>query len=152
MEAHVVLGNRLTMHSPSRGFSMELGASITVVLASYLGLPVSSTQSITGATLAVGLCNGDWKGDELEDAGLDLFLLGSDVANCRLISGMLARHHPQRSWLEHARSCTLRSQSSESHINKRHLYIHAHTVNAPNSLALTDIHCDLVSTQHSRSA
>lgn len=56
-----VLGNRLTMHSPSRGFSMELGASITVVLASYLGLPVSSTQSITGATVAVGLCNGDWK-------------------------------------------------------------------------------------------
>ncbi|CBQ73875.1 probable PHO89-Na+/phosphate co-transporter [Sporisorium reilianum SRZ2] len=56
-----VLGNRLTMHSPSRGFSMELGASITVVLASYLGLPVSSTQSITGATLAVGLCNGDWR-------------------------------------------------------------------------------------------
>ncbi|KIS68381.1 putative Na+/phosphate co-transporter [Mycosarcoma maydis] len=56
-----VLGNRLTMHSPSRGFSMELGASITVVIASYLGLPVSSTQSITGATLAVGLCNGDYK-------------------------------------------------------------------------------------------
>lgn len=29
-----VLGNRLTAHSPSRGFSMELGASITVLLAS----------------------------------------------------------------------------------------------------------------------
>ncbi|PWN48043.1 phosphate transporter [Violaceomyces palustris] len=56
-----VLGNRLTMHSPSRGFSMEFGASITVVLASYLGIPVSTTQSITGATVAVGLCNGDWR-------------------------------------------------------------------------------------------
>lgn len=56
-----VLGNRLTLHSPSRGFSMEFGASITVVLASYLGLPVSTTQSITGATIAVSLCNGDWR-------------------------------------------------------------------------------------------
>ncbi|MCO5568671.1 hypothetical protein L7F22_022370 [Adiantum nelumboides] len=61
-----VLGNRLTLHSPSRGFSMEFGASITVVLASYLGLPVSTTQSITGATIAVSLCDGgratNWKG------------------------------------------------------------------------------------------
>ncbi|KDN36641.1 putative PHO89-Na+/phosphate co-transporter [Tilletiaria anomala UBC 951] len=56
-----VLGNRLTLHSPSRGFSMELGASCTVVIASYLGLPVSTTQSITGATIAVALCNGDWR-------------------------------------------------------------------------------------------
>lgn len=54
-----VLGNRLTLHSPSRGFSMEIGASLTVVLASYLGLPISSTQSITGATVGVALCNGD---------------------------------------------------------------------------------------------
>jgi hypothetical protein len=29
-----VLGNRLTLHSPSRGFSMELGSAITVLLAS----------------------------------------------------------------------------------------------------------------------
>lgn len=56
-----ILGNRLTLHSPSRGFSMEFGASITVVLASYLSLPVSTTQSITGATVGVALCNGDAK-------------------------------------------------------------------------------------------
>lgn len=30
------LGNRLTLHSPSRGFSMELGACITVILATRL--------------------------------------------------------------------------------------------------------------------
>ncbi|KAG8731358.1 Na+/Pi symporter [Ceratobasidium sp. 423] len=54
-----VLGNRLTLHSPSRGFSMELGASLAVVLASQVAVPVSTTQCITGATLAVGLCNGD---------------------------------------------------------------------------------------------
>lgn len=35
------LGNRLTLHSPSRGFSMELGAALTVVIATRLALPVS---------------------------------------------------------------------------------------------------------------
>jgi sodium-dependent phosphate transporter len=53
------LGNNITYHSPSRGFCMELGAAITVITASFLGLPVSTTHCITGATVAVGLCNGD---------------------------------------------------------------------------------------------
>ncbi|ESK89691.1 sodium:inorganic phosphate symporter [Moniliophthora roreri MCA 2997] len=56
-----VLGNRITLHSPSRGFSMELGAAITVILASQYGLPVSTTMCITGSTIGVALCNGDWK-------------------------------------------------------------------------------------------
>ncbi|EZF79011.1 hypothetical protein H105_00044 [Trichophyton soudanense CBS 452.61] len=55
------LGNRLTLHYPSRGFSMELGAAITVILASQLGLPISTTQCITGATVGVGFCSGTWK-------------------------------------------------------------------------------------------
>ncbi|KAH6913664.1 sodium:inorganic phosphate symporter [Coprinopsis sp. MPI-PUGE-AT-0042] len=54
-----VLGNRITLHSPSRGFSMELAASITVILASQFGIPVSTTMCITGATVGVALCNGD---------------------------------------------------------------------------------------------
>ncbi|KAK7688824.1 hypothetical protein QCA50_007513 [Cerrena zonata] len=56
-----VLGNRITLHSPSRGFSMELGASITVILASQYGLPVSTTMCIIGSTIGVALCNGDWR-------------------------------------------------------------------------------------------
>ncbi|KAJ3124562.1 Na+/Pi symporter [Nowakowskiella sp. JEL0407] len=52
------LGNNLTYHSPSRGFTMEFGAALTVITASFLGLPVSTTHCITGATIAVGLCNG----------------------------------------------------------------------------------------------
>ncbi|KAM5358366.1 hypothetical protein ACJZ2D_015351 [Fusarium nematophilum] len=55
------LGNRLTLHSPSRGFSMELGAAITIILATRLKLPVSTTQCITGATVGVGLCSGTWR-------------------------------------------------------------------------------------------
>ena len=38
------LGNRITLHSPARGFCMELAAAITVVLATRLALPVSTTQ------------------------------------------------------------------------------------------------------------
>ena len=58
------LGYKLTMLSPSRGASAELGASLTVVTASFLGIPVSSTQCIVGAVTAVGLVGGrqavDW--------------------------------------------------------------------------------------------
>lgn len=56
-----VLGNRITLHSPSRGFTMELGAAITVILASQYGIPVSTTMCITGATIGTSLCNGDLK-------------------------------------------------------------------------------------------
>ncbi|KAJ1561299.1 hypothetical protein HK096_005212 [Nowakowskiella sp. JEL0078] len=55
------LGNNLTYHSPSRGFSMEFGAALTVITASFIGLPVSTTHCITGATIGVGLCNGTLK-------------------------------------------------------------------------------------------
>ncbi|ORY01008.1 phosphate transporter [Basidiobolus meristosporus CBS 931.73] len=55
------LGNKITYHSPSRGFSMELGSCLTVLTASKIGLPVSTTHCITGATTAVGLCNGSAK-------------------------------------------------------------------------------------------
>jgi sodium-dependent phosphate transporter len=38
------LGNKITQVSPTRGFAMELGAAITVLLASRLGLPVVSAS------------------------------------------------------------------------------------------------------------
>jgi sodium-dependent phosphate transporter len=44
------LGNRITLHSPVRGFSMELGAAATVVMATRLALPVSTTQCIIGVS------------------------------------------------------------------------------------------------------
>jgi len=54
------LGNNITFHSPSRGFSMELGAALTVVTASFIGLPISTTHCIVGATVFVGLGEGKW--------------------------------------------------------------------------------------------
>lgn len=58
---HIIraLGNKITRMSPTRGFSVELGAAITVLLASRLGLPVSTTQCLTGATMGVALMNYD---------------------------------------------------------------------------------------------
>ena len=53
------LGNRITQMSPTRGFSAELGAAITVLLASELGLPVSTTQCLTGAVMGVAVMNFD---------------------------------------------------------------------------------------------
>jgi len=55
------LGNRITKHSPTRGYAMELAAAITVLLASKYGLPVSTTQCITGGVVGVALMNWDLK-------------------------------------------------------------------------------------------
>ncbi|GMF02219.1 unnamed protein product [Ambrosiozyma monospora] len=55
------LGNKLILQSPSRGFCIELGAAITVVMATRLSIPVSTTQIATGCTVFVGLCNMDWR-------------------------------------------------------------------------------------------
>lgn len=52
------LGVTLLKLTPSRGFSAELGTGLTVSLASFYGLPVSTTQIIVGAETGVGLCEG----------------------------------------------------------------------------------------------
>ncbi|KAG0051483.1 hypothetical protein BGZ83_003727 [Gryganskiella cystojenkinii] len=52
------LGNKITFISPSRGFSVSLGTSLTVLTCSKLGMPVSTTHCITGATTSVGLVGG----------------------------------------------------------------------------------------------
>ncbi|KAI7824299.1 phosphate transporter [Gamsiella multidivaricata] len=52
------LGNNICYVSPSRGFSLSLGTSLTVLTCSKLGMPISTTHCITGATTAAGLCSG----------------------------------------------------------------------------------------------
>ena len=52
------IGTRITELTPSRGFCAELAAASTVVLASRLGLPVSTTHIIVGAVLGVGMARG----------------------------------------------------------------------------------------------
>ena len=52
------IGSKITELTPSRGFAAELAAAITVVLASGTGLPISTTHSLVGAVLGVGLARG----------------------------------------------------------------------------------------------
>lgn len=52
------IGNRITELTPSRGFAAELAAASTVVIASGIGLPISTTHTLVGAVLGVGMARG----------------------------------------------------------------------------------------------
>jgi len=52
------VGKKITELTPSRGFAAELGAASTVVVASGTGLPISTTHTLVGAVLGVGLARG----------------------------------------------------------------------------------------------
>ncbi len=52
------IGKKITELTPSRGFAAELAAATTVVFASATGLPVSTTHTLVGAVLGVGLARG----------------------------------------------------------------------------------------------
>ena len=58
------IGTELTKVTPARGFVMELSGGITVVLASRIGLPVSTTHCQIGGVVGCGLADGkkniDW--------------------------------------------------------------------------------------------
>jgi len=65
------VGKKITELTPSRGFAAELAAATTIVLASRLGLPVSTTHILVGSVLGVGLARGI--------GALDLRVVGSIV-------------------------------------------------------------------------
>ncbi|MCH9673321.1 MAG: inorganic phosphate transporter [Gammaproteobacteria bacterium] len=52
------VGTRITELTPSRGFAATLAAAITVVVASGTGLPISTTHTLVGAVLGVGVARG----------------------------------------------------------------------------------------------
>ena len=52
------VGKKITELTPSRGFSAEIAAATTVVLASFTGIPVSTTHTLVGAVLGVGFARG----------------------------------------------------------------------------------------------
>ena len=48
------MGSRITRLSPQQGFCAETGGAITLFLATGMGIPVSTTHTITGAIVGVG--------------------------------------------------------------------------------------------------
>jgi PiT family inorganic phosphate transporter len=67
------VGKKITELTPSRGFAAELAAATTIVLASRMGIPVSTTHTLVGAVLGVGLARGI--------GAIDLRVVGSIVAS-----------------------------------------------------------------------
>ena len=57
---HVIatVGRKITQLTPSRGFAAELAAATTIVIASGTGIPVSTTHTLVGAVLGVGMARG----------------------------------------------------------------------------------------------
>ena len=52
------VGTGITHLTPSRGFAAQLATAATVVIASGTGLPISTTQTLVGAVMGVGLARG----------------------------------------------------------------------------------------------
>jgi PiT family inorganic phosphate transporter len=67
------VGTRITELTPSRGFAATLAAASTVVIASASGLPISTTHTLVGAVLGVGLARGI--------GAIDLRVIGSIFAS-----------------------------------------------------------------------
>ncbi len=52
------IGTKITQLTPSRAFAANIGAATTIVLASRLGFPISTTHTLVGAVLGIGLARG----------------------------------------------------------------------------------------------
>jgi PiT family inorganic phosphate transporter len=65
------IGSKITELTPSRGYCATLASSATVIVASGLGMPVSTTHIAVGAVMGVGLARGI--------GALDLRVLGNIV-------------------------------------------------------------------------
>jgi len=52
------VGKRITILTNTRGFSVDFGAATTVLIASKLGLPISTSHTVVGAVIGVGLARG----------------------------------------------------------------------------------------------
>jgi PiT family inorganic phosphate transporter len=51
------MGSRITRLRPVGGFCAETGGALVILFASRLGIPVSTTHTITGSIVGVGATN-----------------------------------------------------------------------------------------------
>lgn len=52
------IGKKITELTPTRGFAAEISAAATIMIASRLGMPISTTHTLVGAVIGVGLARG----------------------------------------------------------------------------------------------
>jgi len=52
------VGTKITSLTNTRGFSVDFGAATTVLIASKLGMPISTSHTVVGAVIGVGLARG----------------------------------------------------------------------------------------------
>ncbi len=52
------IGKKITELTPTRGFCAEFGAALSILIASKLGMPISTTHCLVGAVLGVGMARG----------------------------------------------------------------------------------------------
>ena len=52
------IGERITKLSNTRSFTIQFSAATSVLLASKLGMPVSTTHAVVGAVIGIGLAKG----------------------------------------------------------------------------------------------
>jgi len=86
----ISIGYRLTKLSPSRGFAIQLSTSFVVVIASYLGIPVSTTQSTIGGTIGVGTVEGVGGVQWMFMLNVFLGWVGSFFITCLTSAGIMA--------------------------------------------------------------
>jgi len=68
------IGMKLVKVTPSRGFAIEIGAFLVVIIGTNLGIPLSTTHCKVGATVAVGMCES--KGMATTKKGVNWRLMG----------------------------------------------------------------------------
>jgi inorganic phosphate transporter, PiT family len=80
------MGSKITRLTPTQGVCAETGGAITLFGATYLGIPVSTTHTITGSIIGVGAAR---VGSALEHCLRHRDCLGRHAAGLRIDSGVL---------------------------------------------------------------
>jgi PiT family inorganic phosphate transporter len=70
------IGSKITDITPTRGFSAEFGTATTVLICSKLGMPISTTHTLVGGVIGVGLAGGM--------GALDLRIIGKIILSWML--------------------------------------------------------------------